>query len=512
MIGEVVGSYQIERELGVGGMGTVYLAHHKLLDKWAAVKMLRPQWSEDQEAVDRFFTEATATTAVRHGGIVDVYDFGHHPNGSAFLVMELLEGETLGERIRRCDRIPENAALAFGWQAARALAAAHSADIVHRDLKPDNIFLTDDAAAVGGVRVKLLDFGIAKLTKPGAKSHTSPGELVGTPLFMSPEHCLAKKLDGRADVYSLACVLFYAIGGRPPFYSEDHGELLRAHAAAAPPHLSEVWPQVRPETSDLLYRCMNKKPAKRPNATEFAEALRALADAPADVTVPPKDIVSSSRPALANAPARALSASDGSQNANPPTSFHQARPGSISEAADRRGVSLFWVAVAALVLVGGGIGIAFSVIDRGSAEATTKTEPTQLGATLTTATPETVGQGGESQLLSSKVRALAEARAAAEAEARAAAAAEAEEKAALAEAKAEAIAKAAKGAVKNSNSRKGPSKNGSGSRGSANSTSGSGSSESTKPNTGDVKPSSTDSTSENKTEPKKTKEWGTLKD
>ena len=289
VIGEIVGSYRIERELGIGGMGTVFLAKHTILDKWAAVKMLRPKYSNDPEAIDRFFTEATATTAVRHGGIVDVYDFGHHSSGSAYLVMELLEGETLGEKIRREERLSERQALGFGWQAVRALAAAHAAGIVHRDLKPDNIFLSDDQAAVGGVRVKLLDFGIAKLRTPGARSHTTPGELIGTPLFMSPEHCLGKDLDGRADVYSIACVIFYAISGRPPFCSEDFGVLLRSHAEAQPPHLTEVFDSARPEVSDLLFRCLRKDPERRPDAREFAEALRTLSDAPLEVTVPPAE-------------------------------------------------------------------------------------------------------------------------------------------------------------------------------------------------------------------------------
>ena len=283
MVGETVGSYRIERELGTGGMGAVYVARHALLDKLAAVKMLRPKWSAEKEAIDRFFTEAKATTAVRHPGIVDVYDFGFHESGSAFLVMELLDGETLGDTLRENGPIASGLAAAIGWQVAGALAAAHDREIIHRDLKPDNIFLTDDPTAAFGVRAKILDFGIAKLTRPGSIEHTSPGEIIGTPLYMSPEQCRGQTLTGQSDVYSLGCVLYHALAGEPPFVADDTVELLRAHALEIPPRLTELAPSVLPELEEVILSCMFKQPGERPDCAELSRQLRLIAERVDDI-------------------------------------------------------------------------------------------------------------------------------------------------------------------------------------------------------------------------------------
>jgi serine/threonine-protein kinase len=283
LVGETVGSYRIERELGTGGMGAVYVARHSLLDKLAAVKMLRPKWCAEKEAVDRFFTEAQATTAVRHPGIVDVYDFGFHESGSAFLVMELLDGETLGDAIRSGGPIPSGLAAAIGWQVAAALAAAHDRDIIHRDLKPDNIFIIEDTTALFGVRAKVLDFGIAKLTRPGSIEHTSPGEIIGTPLYMSPEQCRGQPLTGQSDVYSLGCLLHHAIAGEPLFYADDTVELLKCHALVEPPQLVDVAPAVDPRLSGVILDCLAKEPGDRPTCAELASRLRQVAEAVDDI-------------------------------------------------------------------------------------------------------------------------------------------------------------------------------------------------------------------------------------
>src|SRR5689334_23378485 len=194
MIGEVVGSYRITSQLGSGGMGVVYAAEHVVLGSKAAVKMLQPRHSFDQETVTRFFNEARAATRIKHPGIIGVFDFGKHSSGSAYLVMELLEGETLHQRIRRLGRMTARDALVVGRQIASALDAAHTAGIVHRDLKPHNLFIVADPDLPGGERVKVLDFGIAKLAVeaaggPGSTGGTREGALLGTPKYMAPEQC-----------------------------------------------------------------------------------------------------------------------------------------------------------------------------------------------------------------------------------------------------------------------------------------------------------------------------------
>ena len=182
--GTRVGAYRLSRRIGAGGMGAGWLAEHALLGRAAAIKVLHTSFSARSDIVTRFFNEARAATAIADPGIVQIFDFGHHTDGSAYIVMELLEGETLHARSRRGISIPE--ALRAMRQVASSLGAAHARGIVHRDLKPENIFLVRDPEVPGGERAKILDFGIAKLAgDPGLKTQTSA--LMGTPTFMSPE-------------------------------------------------------------------------------------------------------------------------------------------------------------------------------------------------------------------------------------------------------------------------------------------------------------------------------------
>jgi serine/threonine protein kinase len=152
VIGAALGTYTIERELGRGGMGAVYVGSHSLLGRRAAIKVLLPELSRNQAVVNRFFNEARAATAIKHPGIVEIYDFGFATDGSAYIVMELLAGESLADRLRR-GRLPLATAIQIARQTAAALGAAHRAGIVHRDLKPDNIYLVPDAETAIGERV-----------------------------------------------------------------------------------------------------------------------------------------------------------------------------------------------------------------------------------------------------------------------------------------------------------------------------------------------------------------------
>jgi serine/threonine-protein kinase len=272
----VLGSYRILHELTTGGMGTVFRAEHVLLGRSAAVKLLRRDLSTSPALVQRFVNEAKAVTACKHPGIVEVYDFGYTEDGHAFIVMEFLDGESLGRRLARL-RLTEVETTAIAHGVASALRAAHRVGVIHRDLKPDNVFLVPDPD--GGVdRTKVLDFGIAKLAD-GASEHrnTMTGALIGTPLYMAPEQArAAAAIDHRADLYSLGCILYHMLTGRPPFVAEGAGEIiaLQMFGEVVPP--SRLAP-VTPEMERLVLRLLDKDPARRfASAGELASALTHL--------------------------------------------------------------------------------------------------------------------------------------------------------------------------------------------------------------------------------------------
>ncbi len=265
MEGTSIGQYRVLKKLGEGGMGVVYLAEHVLLGRKAAIKVLLPQLSAHQEIVNRFFNEARAATAISDAGIVQIFDFGYHHDGSAFIVMEFLEGETLDARLRRFGRLHPADAIRLIRQVASSLAAAHSAGIVHRDLKPENIFLVPDKEVPGGERAKILDFGIAKLTgdHPG-KVRTHTQAIMGTPVYMSPEQCRgAGHVDARSDMYSLGCVLFHLVTGTAPFDGEGAGDIIAAHLREPAPAASSRVPGIAPELDAVILRCMAKAADQR---------------------------------------------------------------------------------------------------------------------------------------------------------------------------------------------------------------------------------------------------------
>lgn len=221
-------------------MGVVYVGHHETLGHSIVVKVLRPELSSHADMVQRFFNEARAATAIRNPGIVQVFDFGATPDRRAYFVMELLEGTTLATRIKQRRHTPEECCR-LRRQVANTLQAAHTAGITHRDLKPGNLFLVPDPEVIGGERVKVLDFGIAKLA---GEAHfvgvrTSTGLPMGTPNYMSPEQCRgASNAAGRSDIYSLGCILFEMACGRPPFTSR--GIRGNVHLALSPSGIGEM--------------------------------------------------------------------------------------------------------------------------------------------------------------------------------------------------------------------------------------------------------------------------------
>jgi serine/threonine protein kinase len=280
LIGAVIGSYQITAELSHGGMGAVYRARHMLIGKEAAVKLLRPELTANQELVERFFNEAKAASQIRHPGIVEVFDFGHYEDGRAFIIMEFLEGEPLGKRIADRGRLTEIEAATIARGIASALNAAHAKGIIHRDLKPDNVFLVPDPDLPGGERAKVLDFGIAKLadnTDPDVH-HTQTGALMGTPLYMAPEQARAAgETDGRADLYSLGCMLYEMLTGAPPFVAIGAGEIIAMQLFTPPESPSTKLAELSPEMERIVMRLLEKNPDDRfQRANDVSEALVAI--------------------------------------------------------------------------------------------------------------------------------------------------------------------------------------------------------------------------------------------
>jgi serine/threonine-protein kinase len=259
-----IGQYRIVRTLGAGGMGTVYLGEHLLLGRRAAIKTLQPSLSSHREIVDRFFNEARAISAISDPGVVQVFDFGYHVDGTAYIVMEYLEGESLATRLGRLGSLRLGDALRIARQLASSLAAAHERGIIHRDLKPGNVFVIRDPEVQGGERAKILDFGICKVGVTDDASATQTGTMLGTPVYMSPEQCRGTtRVDHRADIYSLGCVLFHMACGRPPFDCETTGDYIAAHIKEPAPAPSAIAPAVPPAVDELMARCLAKDPARR---------------------------------------------------------------------------------------------------------------------------------------------------------------------------------------------------------------------------------------------------------
>jgi len=281
--GQHLGAYRIVRLLGEGGMGAVYEARQEPLDRRVAVKTLHPEFARNQDAVARFFNEAKILSKLEHPSIVQVSDFGQSSDGITYLVMEYLRGESLRRRLsklrERNETLPLLVVLQIAWQVADVLAVAHSQGIVHRDLKPDNLMLVADPIAPGGERVKVLDFGIAKLTRPDDKGSlkTDTHAVMGTPLYMSPEQCAgAGGVDAKTDVYSLACVMFEALAGRAPFIADGPGQVLGMHLFQTPPSLSSLAPKLPADATALVHRMLTKDKALRPSMSQVADELGVL--------------------------------------------------------------------------------------------------------------------------------------------------------------------------------------------------------------------------------------------
>ncbi|MBE2253118.1 MAG: HDOD domain-containing protein [Myxococcus sp.] len=260
MIGATLLNYRIISQLGAGGLGTVYLGEHAIIGRKAALKVLNATVSQDEHIVQRFIAEARSVNTIRHPNIVDVTDYGQE-NGSFIIVMELLEGETVAARLEKVLSIEERHAVTMLTQAASALAAAHERGIVHRDLKPDNLFLTSYPDYPDFLKV--LDFGIAKLLGASSGPRTTPGLIIGTPAYMSPEQVMGDEaLDARSDIYSLGVVAYRMLTGRLPFEG-NLMQLMQGHLNGTPAPLREHEPRLSEAIERVVLRCLARKPEDR---------------------------------------------------------------------------------------------------------------------------------------------------------------------------------------------------------------------------------------------------------
>jgi serine/threonine protein kinase/HD-like signal output (HDOD) protein len=277
MVGQTLGSFRITGLLGEGGMGRVYGAEHVLIGRKAAIKVLAPEVASNTDVVTRFFNEARAVNDIRHPNIVEVTDLGHF-GAQPYIVMELLEGETLEDRLARVSVLDPVSAIQILTQVASAVGAAHEHSMVHRDLKPANIFLCQHPDYPDFVKV--LDFGIAKLTatrEQGTGQRTACGAIIGTPAYMSPEQCLGDaNLDHRSDIYALGVVTYQMMTGRRPFDADTAGRLIILHVQATPPPPCSVNPALPPAIGAVILRALAKQPEHRfASMREFRDALLA---------------------------------------------------------------------------------------------------------------------------------------------------------------------------------------------------------------------------------------------
>ena len=259
--------YRIERELGAGGMATVYLANDLKHDRKVAIKVLRPELAAAL-GHERFLLEITTTANLRHPHILPLYDSGE-TDEFLFYVMPYVEGESLRDRLDREKQLPLDEALQIAREVADALSYAHSRGVIHRDVKPENILLESGHAVVA-------DFGIARaVDAAGGERLTETGMSIGTPSYMSPEQAAGEReLDGRSDLYALACVLYEMLGGQPPFTGPSVESVVHQHLTVEPPSITNLRPTVPAAVAAALRRALAKTPADRFNpVAQFSEAL-----------------------------------------------------------------------------------------------------------------------------------------------------------------------------------------------------------------------------------------------
>jgi serine/threonine protein kinase len=280
--GDRLGPYQVISLLGAGGMGEVYRARDPRLDREVAIKVLSPHGAHDPDRLQRFEQEARVVAALGHPNVLALHDVGSQ-DGTAYAVFELLEGQTLGQRLES-GPLTVRKAVDYGVQICQGLAAVHARGVVHRDLKPDNVFLTRHG------QVKILDFGLAKVAPHAlgvldggadGRTPTEPGLLVGTCGYMAPEQARGRAADARSDIFSVGAVLYEMLSGRRAFRGPTPADTLAALLTQDPPDISDVSQPVPPALERVVRRCLERSPEERfQSARDVAFGLQAVCGAP----------------------------------------------------------------------------------------------------------------------------------------------------------------------------------------------------------------------------------------
>ncbi|MCW5821768.1 MAG: serine/threonine protein kinase [Cyanobacteria bacterium TGS_CYA1] len=271
--------YEIISPIGEGGMSVVYKAKHLLMDRFVAIKMIRPEYATMSQLIERFKQETKAVSSLRHPNIVTVFDYGFLPDQTPFLIMDYLEGKVLNQLIKQEKTMHWERAVLLFSQACDALAHSHERGVVHRDIKPSNLLVRPELE--GAESLTIFDFGIAKLLNPDGKKLTNVGEVFGSPLYMSPEQCSGDMIDPRTDIYSLACVIYEALVGVPPLVGGKPIETIMKHISDMPRRLSEVRPDLNipPRLEEMVMTALSKAPIDRqPNMITFRNELLSVAN------------------------------------------------------------------------------------------------------------------------------------------------------------------------------------------------------------------------------------------
>jgi serine/threonine protein kinase len=389
MVGRTLeGRYTILAKLGAGSMGTVYRAKQHAMGREVAIKILRGDRAIDDSAKARFMREARANSLLASPNTVTVFDFGESESGEFYLAMELLEGESLGQRLQRVNKLPPAQAVDAARQALRSLAEAHAKGIIHRDLKPDNLFFA--RVLTGSMRppspnagpgpadahdeiVKVLDFGIAKMVnaddaQPMGVIETQAGTVFGTPRYMSPEQAQGKPLDARSDLYSLGVMVYQMLTGRPPFTDNDAVVVMARHIKSVPKRPNEANPDahIPKELEDVVMRALSKNPDDRPATAEtFAGELLAALEAQGAMS-------SGVRASVTNAAGIRV-----------PDSM---RPPPVSLPKPKRSIPLVALIAAPVIALGVGIGVYAALASRGTPVARPTPSATATATVTATAT------------------------------------------------------------------------------------------------------------------------------
>jgi serine/threonine-protein kinase len=271
-LGAEIAGYKIEKRIGRGGMGVVYLAEHLTLRRRAAIKLIVPELADSEGFRERFVREARIAAGLTHPNVVTVYDAGEVED-ILYIAMQYIPGSDLSHILHRERRLGPYRVLDFCRQVASALDAAHAAGLIHRDVKPANVL-------IDGRHAYLTDFGLTKLRSDGATQLTKSGEVVGTTHYLAPEQVEGKELDGRADVYALACLIFHCLTGRVPFPRDSDMAVMYAHVHDDPPKVSDERPGLPEELDAVIEKGLDKSPERRfSTCEEMIVAARAVVDA-----------------------------------------------------------------------------------------------------------------------------------------------------------------------------------------------------------------------------------------